>query len=174
MRKENIEESLKNELKCKEDYIVELEHTLDSYEVVINENKNDKNVLEATIRNKNDIITELENNFMNLENVKHLKHEIDQKRMKIHELEQKVNKLESEGISIEKLEEIMELSEEKDNRISELEDALRETIKLSTEREMVLHQEESKRKQIMEKVSRIVIFYFTKHRRDDAHFFKLT
>lgn len=152
MQKENTEESLKNELKCKEDYIVELEHTLDSYEVIINENKNDKNVLEATIRNKNDIIDELENKFTNLENMKHFKQNIHQKEMKIHELEEKMKRFESEEVNIERLEELVELSEEKDNRISELEDALRETIKLSTEREMVLHQEKSKRKQIMEKV----------------------
>lgn len=159
MRRENTEESLKNELKCKEDYIVELEHTLDSYEVIINESKNDKNILEATIQNKNDVIIELENNFTNLKNVKHLNQEIEQKRMKIYKLEEKVKRLENEELNTEKLEELLELSEEKDNRISELEDALRETIKLSTEREMVLHQEESKRKQIMEKVSHFFLLF---------------
>lgn len=40
----------------------------------------------------------------------------------------------------------------KENRVTELENALRESIKIATERETVLQQEELKRKQIMEKV----------------------
>lgn len=50
------------------------------------------------------------------------------------------------------VEEIMDLVEVKDKRILELEEALRESVSIATERENVLHQEDIKRKQIMEKV----------------------
>lgn len=55
-------------------------------------------------------------------------------------------------LSLDELENIMDMVHVKENRIQELENALRESVKIVTEREAVLQQEESRRKQIMDKV----------------------
>jgi ELKS/RAB6-interacting/CAST family protein 1 len=51
------------------------------------------------------------------------------------------------------LEELVGVVRQKDERIEELEEALRQSVRITAEREVVLQQEETRRKQIMEKVS---------------------
>lgn len=58
----------------------------------------------------------------------------------------------TQALTIDDFEEIVNMAEIKEKRILELEEALRESMSIATEREEVLHQEESKRKQVMEKV----------------------
>lgn len=53
---------------------------------------------------------------------------------------------------MDEIETMMDLVHAKESRIQELENALRESVTIVAEREMVLLQEESRRKQIMEKV----------------------
>jgi len=58
------------------------------------------------------------------------------------------------------LEELVGVVHQKDERIEELEEALRESVHITAEREIVLQQEESRRKQMMEKVSNFSILNF--------------
>lgn len=53
---------------------------------------------------------------------------------------------------MDEMETLMEMVHVKETRIQELENALRESVTIVEEREEVLHQEESRRKQIMDKV----------------------
>jgi hypothetical protein len=85
-----------------------------------------------------------------------LQKEIDQKSNIILQLREQLKGLEANPLPTdEDVEEMARLAEEKDSRIAELEDALRESMIISTKREEVLHQEEKKRKQILEKVSKL-------------------
>lgn len=143
------------ELQDKIVYIEELEETVASYEIALKENKNEMEILEKQLENKTQIMQEYENNFVNIEDLKRLQDELEQKSSKIIELQGKLNLAERELESHsnpQDLQELMKATESKDNRIAELEDALRESVKITAEREMVLQQEEYKRKQIMEKV----------------------
>lgn len=60
-------------------------------------------------------------------------------------------------LSLDEMETIMDLVHAKESRIQELENALRESVSIVTEREAVLQQEESRRKQIMDKVKTSVV-----------------
>lgn len=133
------------------EYIHELEMTLESYEKSMKEIKNEQNIFETTIQKKNDRIYELEVELKKTIVTNDMK--IDSE-MKSDALLDEIDKDKEDSLEGQKkIGELIEIIEEKENRISELEDALRETIKLSTEREIVLHTEEKKRKDIMEKVS---------------------
>lgn len=156
-QEENPELDLRMELEAKRNYIEELENTIESYELALRDNKNEMEILETKLKNKADVILEYENNFVNVEDLRNLQQELDEKSTLIMELNEKLriaqqdleNQCETEDIK-----DMVEISESKDNRISELEEALRESIKIVTERERVLQQEELKRKQIMEKVNK--------------------
>lgn len=68
-------------------------------------------------------------------------------------IKQNHNTNDSNGeLSLDELENIMDLVHDKEKRIQELENALRESVRIVAERETVLQQEESRRKQIMDKV----------------------
>lgn len=65
----------------------------------------------------------------------------------------KNNNRDSNGeLSFDELEKILDLVHSKEDRILELENALRESVTIVEEREAVLQEEEARRKQIMEKV----------------------
>lgn len=146
---------MKEELHNRLTYIEELESTMDSYEMALKENKNEIEILEKQLHNKIHTIQEYENNFVNIEDVRQLQDEMEQKSCTIIELQGKLNVAERElehRSHSQDLQELMEAIESKSKRIAELEDALRESVKIAAEREMVLQQEEQKRRQIMEKV----------------------
>lgn len=149
---------LKEELQSKTAYIDELEKTVESYEMALKENKNEIEILERQLQNKSRAIQEYENNFVNIEDLRRIQDELEQKSSKVIELQEKLSSAEREfenQSQPQDLQELIEATESKDNRIAELEDALRESVKIAAEREIVLQQEEHKRKQIMEKVSKI-------------------
>lgn len=111
------------------------------------------------IKEKNVRLIELETKINhleeNIEESKVLKMELKKKDNRIRELEVNVTTLEQifkQQDTINEFEELFEVIRIKDDRIEELEDALRESINITTERELVLEAEEQKRKQIMEKV----------------------
>lgn len=123
---------------------------LDSFEKALKENKNVQKILETTLKTKNDIIAELQINLTNLNKEKEISNvDINGKKSIISKLE----KSECSSLGKERIEELHELVETKTNRIAELEDILRDSIKLATEREMVLQEEEKKRRHILEKVN---------------------
>lgn len=151
----NPELDLRKQLNEKCDYITELENTLQSYELALKENKNEIEIYETQLRNKNDIILTYENNFVNVEDLRSLQQEIEEKSTLINQLQNKLHQTENElqtQKSIEELQELVGVAEVKDQRIADLEEALQESMKIAAEREMVLQQEECKRKQIVEKV----------------------
>lgn len=87
---------------------------------------------------------------------KALREEVAKKDAKIVDMEQEIHALEialRDHSHMAELEELVGVVHQKDERIEELEEALRESVRITAEREMVLQQEESRRKQIMEKVS---------------------
>lgn len=151
-QEENPELDLRIKLKAKCDYIEELENTVESYELALKENKNEFEILDTKLKNKSDIILEYENNFVNVEDLRSLQQEVEEKATANLELREKLHKTEKELEMQSSMQELVEVAEAKTNRISELEDALRESLKITTERELVLQQEEVKRKQILEKV----------------------
>lgn len=111
------------------------------------------------IEEKNMRLIELETKIndleVNIKDSKVLKMELEKKDNRIRELEVNVTTLEQifkQQDTINEFEELFEVIRIKDDRIEELEDALRESINITTERELVLEAEEQKRKQIMEKV----------------------
>lgn len=55
---------------------------------------------------------------------------------------------------MDELEELLNVIQLKEERIEELEEALRESVRITADRERGLQQEEMRRKQIMEKVGR--------------------
>lgn len=59
------------------------------------------------------------------------------------------------GLSIDEVERLIELVHDRETRIEELENALRDSVKIVAERETVLQQEENRRKLIMDKVKMI-------------------
>lgn len=124
-----------------------MEDTLDSYEQAMKEYKNEIRILETRLENKEMVINDLQNSCIKAEDARRLQKEVDQKSNIILQLRgqlQEANEITTNGDL-----------EEKDMRIGELEEALRESMIISTKREAVLHQEESKRKQILEKVKQI-------------------
>lgn len=152
----NSQLDLREQLKAKCDYIKELENTVESYELALKENKNEIEIYETQLRNKNDIILKYENNFVDVEDLRNVQREIEEKSALVIQLRDKLYRAKQElqtQSAAKELQGLAEVVETKDGRIAELEDALRESVKLATEREMVLQQEESKRKQIFEKVS---------------------
>lgn len=88
-------------------------------------------------------------------NVKRLQEEMDQKLARIKDLEKQLDKYE-EGkelpVTEQELEELEEILNSKKRRIFELEEALRESLRITTEREVVMKQEEVRRQKIVEKV----------------------
>lgn len=130
-----------------------MEDALDSYEQTMKEYKNELRILETKLVNKDAIISDLEGACVKVDDVGRLQKEIDQKSNIILQLREQLKGLEANPLPTdEDVEEMARLAEEKDSRIAELEDALRESMIISTKREEVLHQEEKKRKQILEKV----------------------
>jgi len=82
--------------------------------------------------------------------------EVAKKDAKIVDMEQEICALETalrDHSHMTELEELVGVVHQKDERIEELEEALRESVHITAEREIVLQQEESRRKQMMEKVS---------------------
>lgn len=133
------EKDLREELISKQKYIIELEDTLDTYERELKELKNE-------MTERKSIKEDLDNSSGSLQK------ELDEKSNTILQLYKKLEDRESSDVDYEK---IVQNGQEKDNRISNLEDALRESMQLSTQRESVLHEEQIKRKQILEKVSKL-------------------
>lgn len=70
----------------------------------------------------------------------------------ISELSSSVEELVEASEIREKFEKIRQIMEKRKNRIIDLEEALKGSIKLSLEREMVLQKEEERSKNILEKV----------------------
>lgn len=112
-------------------------------------------------------ITELEQDVCSLEDaltdqrkveeLQGLHEELTKKDAKIMDMEQEICALEAalrDHSHMAELEELVGVVRQKDERIEELEEALRESVRITAEREMVLQEEESRRKQIMEKVSK--------------------
>lgn len=130
--------------KLDDNYVSHLESALKSSEEALQENKHEKQILEVNLKRKDEIITELRNNMMNTTD--QMKIEIENRFSNEKEMKLKILDEDEHNKKVEK-----------DRRIRELESALRETIKLSTEREMVLIQEEKKRHQIMQKVSKTTL-----------------
>ena len=92
-----------------------------------------------------------------------LEEELNRKDAKITSLEQEIYALETalrDHTQIAELEELVGVVRQKDDRIEELEEALRESVRITAEREMVLQQEETRRKQIMEKVCILVLINY--------------
>lgn len=157
---ENSKLDLREQLKSKCDYIAELENTVESYELALKEMKNEMEIRETQLKNKNDIILKYEQNFVNVEDLRSLQQEADEKAALVKELQNKLHEAEKDlqmQSNMKELQELIGVAETKDQRITDLEEALRESMKLATEREMVLQQEESKRKQIVEKVSTLIL-----------------
>lgn len=106
-------------------------------------------------------LMELEQGDQSVEDVligqyKALREEVTKKDAKIVDMEQEIRALEialRDHSHMTELEELLGVVHQKDERIEELEEALRESVRITAEREIVLQQEESRRKQIMEKVS---------------------
>jgi ELKS/RAB6-interacting/CAST family protein 1 len=130
--------------------------------------KNDQIVLELKeeIKKKECRVTDLEQEVCNLKDVlidqhkmgelQGLREEVMKKDAKITDMEQDIYALEAalrDHSHMAELEELVGVVRQKDERIEELEEALRESVRITAEREMVLQQEETRRKQIMEKVS---------------------
>lgn len=139
---DNSESYLKSELKSKEDYIIELENTLDCYEETMKSDKNQIQLLESKLENEHILNMELKRNSFHVE------------EKEIENQSKIVTKLENELQSNDELSNVSAGGQNENcGRIKELEDALRESIEIATDRETVLQQEELKRKQIMEKVS---------------------
>lgn len=91
---------------------------------------------------------------------KALREEVAKKDAKIVDMEQEIHALETalrDHSHMTELEELVGVVHQKDERIEELEEALRESVHITAEREIVLQQEESRRKQMMEKVSNFSI-----------------
>lgn len=157
---ENPELDLRQQLKEKCDYIAELENTLESYELALKENKNEMEIYETQLKNKNDILLTYENNFVNVEDLRNLQQEIEEKSALVDQLQNKLHETENElqtQKSMKEFQEIVGVAESKDQRLADLEEALKESMNIAAEREMVLQQEESKRRQIVEKVTLCII-----------------
>mgnify|MGYP005985785799 CR=1 FL=1 len=153
MQEKSAETDIKEELSSKQEYIIELENTLDSYEQAMEEYKNEIKILETKLENKESVINDLHRSCIKADDARRLQKEIDQKSNIILQLKQQLKELPEKSYpDNEDFEELVRVTETKDMRISELEDALRESMTISTRREAVLHQEESKRKQILQKV----------------------
>jgi ELKS/RAB6-interacting/CAST family protein 1 len=91
-----------------------------------------------------------------VEEVEGLHEELMKKDAKIMDMEQEICALEAalrDHSHMAELEELVGVVRQKDERIEELEEALGESVRITAEREMVLQEEESRRTQIMEKVS---------------------
>lgn len=134
-----------------------MESRIETYEQITNDNKSEIELLEARLREKNNMLIELENNYVNIEGVRQLQSDVDEKNAIITELEEKLQKVSKNEANCDKedlqeLDDLLEIIGTKENRITELENALRESVQICTEREMILQQEEHKRKVIMEKV----------------------
>lgn len=94
---------------------------------------------------------------------KALREEVAKKDAKIVDMEQEIRALETalrDHSHMTELEELVGVVHQKDDRIEELQEALRESVHITAEREIVLQQEESRRKQMMEKVSNFCILNF--------------
>lgn len=142
------------QLKTKCDYITELENTVESYEIALKENRNEIEIYETQLRNKNDIIINYEKHFVNIKELRSLQQESDEKSALVEEIQSRLHEAERELQTQNNMKELHELvgTETKDQRLADLEEALKESMNLVAEREMVLQQEKTKRKQIVEKV----------------------
>lgn len=69
----------------------------------------------------------------------------------VSELEQAL----TERGTIIELEELVDVVKVKNERIEELEEALRESVRITADRENILHEEQTNRKHIMEKVGKL-------------------
>lgn len=128
---------------------------MESYELALKENRNDIEIYETQLRNKNDIIFNYEKNCVNVEDLRNLQQEFEEKCTLLKELKNRLYEMEKElqtQRNMKELQELVGVTETKEQRIADLEDALKESMQLVTEREMVVQQEQSKRKQIVEKV----------------------
>lgn len=140
-----------------------------SYEQHLKDIQNEEHALQISLEHKRKQLLELENNFINVDELQALRDEVQQKADTIVELQLLVN---NKNVVLDPQEQEEQEQEEKQNfeavlqqsqyRIRELENALRESVKITTEREMVLRREENKRKQIMEKVIRSFWLTFCK------------
>lgn len=128
---------------------------MESYEIALKENRNEIEIYETQLRNKNDIIDNYEKHFVNIKELRSLQQENDEKSALLEEIQNKLHEAERElktQNNMKELHELVGMTETKDQRLADLEDALKESMKLVAEREMVLQQEKTKRQQIVEKV----------------------
>lgn len=147
----------KEELAKKSHYIIDLESKVETYEQVAKDNRSEIEILETKLREKNAMLIELENNYVNVEGVRQLQMDVDEKNDLINELEGKLEQISREAANCDKddlqeINDLLDIINAKESRIGELEHALRESVQICTEREVVLQEEEHKRKKIMEKV----------------------
>lgn len=150
--------SYRRELQEKTKQVIDLECKLESYEQNMKENRFEMDVMETKLQKKNELLIELESKCVDVQNLHQLQGEIDAKNSTIGELQETVAKLEAYAHrrnSLHEIDDLMEVLNVKEKRIAELEDALRESVQISTEREGVLQREEAKRKRILEKVTHL-------------------
>lgn len=143
-------------------YVDELENAIDSYQHALKDCRNELELLEIKLkhkekeifdaknhRNEKNRIDELENRLQTeLDTRNRLKIDLQEKTERIAQLERAT----CNRNPVDDLEDLVALLSKKDARILELESALRESVEISRDREVVLQQEEAKRKKIIEKV----------------------
>lgn len=96
--------------------------------------------------------------------INNLSDENKRQRERLEELEEEVHALEEElkkNEKIEELEQLVVVVKQKNERIEELEEALRQSVRIATDMEMEKREDEERRKEINEKVSEVVNYYFS-------------
>ncbi|PNF29431.1 hypothetical protein B7P43_G06850 [Cryptotermes secundus] len=176
----DLQEALKNaqaKLRSQQTANAQLEEQRRREEVEVQDKSVEVNIKEDNVQMVYDLkevkrnelrITELEQDVCSLEEaltdqhkgeeLQGLHEELTKKDAKIMDMEQEICALEAalrDHSHMAELEELVGVVRQKDERIEELEEALRESVRITAEREMVLQEEESCRKQIMEKVGKL-------------------
>lgn len=149
------------------DTSMQLEVSLNATRNNLKERQSIIEALECEVKSKTELITRLENDLKNNnddvleENDKNLINQGISKSVVRNECSQIiVDETDERNHYCTKVRTLEDIIEEKEKRIVQLEDGLRDTVQISTEREHVLQKEEAKRRQIMEKVSRVDFIFF--------------
>lgn len=92
--------------------------------------------------------------------INNLSDENKRQRDRIQEMEEEIHSLEEElkkNEKIEELEQLVVVVKQKNERIEELEEALRQSVRIATDMEMEKRDEEDRRKEITEKLSKLEV-----------------